>query len=117
GTHDNNTARGWFESEATPLAREQLSALVGGAVTGGDVSYKMVELALSSRARFALYPMQDLLGLGAEARLNTPGKPRGNWLWRVREEQLLNAPAGELTAISARHGRISPGRQNSPGVR
>ena len=117
GTHDNNTARGWFKSEATPLAREQLSALVGGAVTGGDVSLKMVELALSSRARFALYPMQDLLGLGAEARLNTPGKPRGNWLWRVREEQWLNAPAGELAAMSARHGRISPGRQNSPGVR
>ena len=109
GTHDNNTARGWFESEADPLAREQLSVLAGGPVTGDKVSLEMIDLALSSRARFALYPMQDILGLGGEARLNTPGKSSGNWLWRIKGEQLRNAPSGELAVMAARHGRRSPG--------
>jgi len=111
GTHDNNTARGWFESEADSLAREQLSALAGVSVTGDNVSLEMMKLVLSSRARLALYPMQDILGLGGEARLNTPGKPSGNWLWRVEEEQLMNAPAEELAAMAARHGRRSPGKK------
>jgi 4-alpha-glucanotransferase len=107
GTHDNNTSRGWFESEAGPEARKQLSSIAGRPVTSDNVSMEMIRVAMASRARFAVFPMQDVLGLGSEARLNTPGRRSGNWLWRVEEEQMSNASIGELAEMSVRYGRYS----------
>jgi 4-alpha-glucanotransferase len=78
-------------------------------VTGldaADPSWSLVELALSSRARLAILPAQDLLGLGREARLNTPGREGGNWLWRLRRGQLTSELAARLRAGSKLHQRV-----------
>ena len=105
GTHDNNTSRGWFETETTPTMRSQLSGLARHKVTPETVSMDMISIAMASKASMTVYPMQDVLGLGQEAWLNTPGKPSGNWLWRLEEGQLENAPAEELAEMTARYGR------------
>jgi 4-alpha-glucanotransferase len=93
-THDNDTTVGWFNGgngdtrteEEITRGRKNLLRLTGG--TPETVHLDMIRLALDSPARLAIAPMQDFLGLGTEARLNTPGTTTNNWRWRVREEQL-----------------------------
>jgi 4-alpha-glucanotransferase len=70
----------------------------------GDPSWSLVERALFSRARLAILPAQDLLGLGSEARLNTPGRVGGNWSWRLRRGQLTSALAARLRAATEAAG-------------
>ena len=90
GTHDNDTARGWFESwlrrpEETAERRAILKRL------GSDprqATFRLVELAWRSRARLAVAPLQDVLGLDSRARMNTPGRPDGNWQWRFEWSEL-----------------------------
>ena len=77
GTHDNDTTRGWFEN-----ASEQRSASTCGATSAADgpsIAQDLIRLALSSTANTAIVPLQDVLDLGSEARMNTPGAPEGNW--------------------------------------
>ncbi|MDO9509064.1 MAG: 4-alpha-glucanotransferase, partial [Thermovirgaceae bacterium] len=107
GTHDNNTSKGWFETEASPAAKRQLGELAGHSVTPDTVSMEMITVALASKARIAVFPMQDILGLGAEARFNTPGTSSGNWLWRLDENDLDKASAEALAELAFRHGRAS----------
>lgn len=101
GTHDNNTTRGWFEAgeEDVPRALEYLGT------NGEEIHWDMIRLALSSVAVMAVYPLQDVLGLGAKARMNTPGTPTGNWEWRVRAEQLLDFPSERLRHLTRMFGR------------
>lgn len=82
GTHDNNTARGWFEEELGPAERSLLSRYVGHSVRAEGVAADLVRLALSSRAGWAIFPMQDVLGLDGHARMNQPSSLIGNWTWR-----------------------------------
>jgi 4-alpha-glucanotransferase len=98
GTHDNDTALGWWSSLSA--AKRQATGL-----DPGDPSWSLVELALSSRARLAILPAQDLLGLGSEARLNTPGRAGGNWSWRLRRGRLTSALAARLRAATKAAGR------------
>jgi len=105
GTHDNNTSKGWFETEADPAAKRHLTRLAGHKVDSDTVSMEMIGLALASKARLAIFPMQDVLGLGAGARFNTPGTSSGNWLWRVGEKDIETAPSPVLAALSASGGR------------
>ncbi|MDA1063548.1 MAG: 4-alpha-glucanotransferase, partial [Proteobacteria bacterium] len=85
GTHDNDTTIGWFQGSpgdlrsAEEISRTQAAAI---ALTGGSaatIHTDMVRLAFSSHSNLAIAPLQDYLGLGSEARINTPGKPGGNW--------------------------------------
>ena len=94
GTHDNDTTIGWFHGSpndirgATDIALDQEAAL---RVTGGTaetIHTDLIRAAFSTDARIAIAPLQDYLGLGSEARLNTPGTPGGNWRWRVLDTQL-----------------------------
>jgi 4-alpha-glucanotransferase len=98
GTHDHDTALGWWES--LPVRRRRETGL-----DPADPAWSLVELALSSRARLAIVPVQDVLGLGSEARLNTPGRADGNWTWRLRRGQLTTEHAARLRALTKRHGR------------
>jgi 4-alpha-glucanotransferase len=100
GTHDHDTALGWWSSLT---ARDQRATGLDAA----DPSWSLVELALSSRARLAIVPAQDLLGLGNEARLNTPGREGGNWSWRLRRGQLTAELAQRLRAATADTGRLT----------
>lgn len=83
GTHDNDTTEGWFAGLSHELAQEVRSALGEGTISAA--AWRTI---LASPAIAAFAPTQDLLGLGSEARLNTPGVPQGNWTWRMTEGQL-----------------------------
>jgi 4-alpha-glucanotransferase len=85
GTHDNDTARGWYET-APEEERDLYRRYVGR--SGENVSWDMIRAVWSSVAMFAIAPMQDFLSLDSEARMNFPGKPAGNWDWRVRSDAL-----------------------------
>ena len=84
GTHDNNTVRGWFEEEIGPEEKERIASVFGRLPTPSDISREMILLALDSPARVVIIPVQDLLGLASEARMNLPATTEGNWQWRLR---------------------------------
>ncbi|HKD35827.1 MAG TPA: 4-alpha-glucanotransferase, partial [Pirellulales bacterium] len=82
GTHDNDTTRGWYDG-APEHERAILWRCAGR--SAGDASeavWEMIRLALSSAAALAIVPLQDILGLGSSARMNTPGRAEGQWRWR-----------------------------------
>jgi len=88
GTHDNNTAKGWFEHEASPEDKQRLSKYVGHELNAENVSWELIRLAMMSVADIAILPMQDILGLGEEARMNHPSTTVGNYQWRMLPEQM-----------------------------
>jgi 4-alpha-glucanotransferase len=109
GTHDHDTARGWFE--ALDPARRRLVARYG--VSGPEPWWELIRLAFSSPARVAMVQAQDLLGLGSEARMNDPGRPRrrANWRWRLQDGALTASLASRLREAAAEAGRL-PFRSN-----
>jgi 4-alpha-glucanotransferase len=82
GTHDNNTIRGWFENDITPIEKKNIQEYLGYEPAGQDINWIMIELVMDSCANLAVIPLQDLLGLGEPARMNRPSTVEGNWLWR-----------------------------------
>jgi 4-alpha-glucanotransferase len=104
GTHDNNTALGWYRNEASPQARRELAERTP--VAGDDAGWGMIELVLESNADVAIVPLQDVLGLGGEGRMNTPGSISGNWQWRFRAGDLTPALAARLRDLTACTGRL-----------
>jgi 4-alpha-glucanotransferase len=105
GTHDNNTARGWFEREATDEERQRLYAYSGRTIEAPLVPREMMRLLMMSAANTVIFPMQDLLGLGSEARMNFPSTTEGNWEWRLTGEQLSNADWASLRVMTEIYGR------------
>ncbi len=102
GTHDNDTARGWYESASEHernFARRYLS------VDGSDIAWDLIRAVWASKALFALAPMQDLLSLGSEARMNYPSRATGNWDWRMREDALSDELRGKLRELNSETGR------------
>jgi 4-alpha-glucanotransferase len=88
GTHDNPTARAWFE-DLTSEQRETVWRYLGGrGVKNGVAAHALMELAWTSVAALAMAPLQDLLTLGREARMNVPGRPEDNWRWRATRDML-----------------------------
>jgi 4-alpha-glucanotransferase len=105
GTHDNNTARGWFEMEASVVEKRRLSLVAGRRVAARKASWELIRQAMQSAARWCILPVQDVLGIGAAARINTPGKARGNWLWRLTARQLDTLPVERLLEMTTAFGR------------
>jgi 4-alpha-glucanotransferase len=87
GTHDNPTTRGWFEDWRQKL----WNYLKGRGGESGEAAGAFMELTWSSEAVLAMAPLQDLLNLGSEARVNVPGRPDGNWRWRFSGDMLSNS--------------------------
>jgi 4-alpha-glucanotransferase len=111
GTHDNATTRGWYEDLPVP-GRRQLWRVAGRPEgTGRDAAAALLDLAWSSVAALAVAPVQDVLNLGTDARMNQPGTARGNWRWRA-PANLLAAPALEslraLTRACSRSAGVQP---------
>jgi 4-alpha-glucanotransferase len=106
GTHDNNTIRGWFEEETDPATRKNLFSYLGRQVPADVLHWELIRLAMMSTAQTALFPLQDILGLGAEARLNRPARPLGNWIWRYDPDALQNDTAERLREMTAAYGRL-----------
>lgn len=108
GTHDNNTANGWWRN-AAESEREALETYAGVSIQDGGAAEVIMRLALSSVARTAVIPVQDILGLGESSRMNIPDRARGCWRWRMTEAQMpdLFAEADRLRGLSSVYGRLA----------
>jgi 4-alpha-glucanotransferase len=111
GTHDHDTARGWYESlDAEMVARVDAVAAQTFARRGWepqtDSWWRVIGLAQASPARVAMIQAQDVLGLGSEARMNIPGSQRGNWRWRLTPGALKADHAARLAYLTEAAGRI-----------
>jgi 4-alpha-glucanotransferase len=102
GTHDNDTTLGWFEGLDT-ATREFIRERLG--ISSLDMPDALIEAAFGSRAQLAVVPMQDLMGLGSEARMNTPGTTEGNWRWRFEWAGVSAGLAGRCRQRTQRHAR------------
>ena len=105
GTHDNDTVLGWY-ADADRHAKTEVDQEVG---TGADMHWRLIEAVLRSAAGWAIVPLQDVLGLGGQARMNTPGVAEGNWAWRLRDGELTPGLARRLADLVRRTGR-APGQ-------
>lgn len=103
GTHDNNTTVGWFET-IQDWERDGLMQYIGH-VSPDGIHWDLIRLALSSIADAAIFPLQDVLGLGTNARMNSPGLPSGNWGWRYREDSLQHELSDRLRQLTQTFGR------------
>jgi 4-alpha-glucanotransferase len=112
GTHDCDTALGWWGS----LTARQRRAT---GLRGAEPHWELIEVALSSPAELAVVQAQDVLGLGSEARLNRPGTAKGNWTWRLRPGEPAAEHADRLRAATAAAGRLptAPGGRTSAAGR
>ena len=105
GTHDNDTARGWYDSVSEhekDFARRYMS------VDGSDIAWDLIRMLWHSRAALVLAPLQDFLNLGTEARMNYPGRLGGNWSWRVRKSALNDALKEKIRNLNETENRIVP---------
>ena len=98
GTHDNNTIRGWFDEEADSATRKNLFGYLGRQVPADALHWELIRLAMMSSAHTAVIPLQDVLGLGAEARMNRPARPLAGPAHRVHPGPNWNQ--GDLYAES-----------------
>ena len=105
GTHDNNTVRGWIEKEASPGEKKRLFQYLGREVPVEELHEELVRLVMMSVANTAIFPMQDILGLGEEARMNRPATTEGNWQWQLVDGQLTESVANRLGEMTLIYGR------------
>jgi 4-alpha-glucanotransferase len=105
GTHDNNTIRGWFEHEISTEHRERVLRYLGSKIPITSIHWACIQLAMMSVADIALFPMQDVLGLGGEHRMNRPGTSDGNWRWRLLPNQLKPVLADKLARLTRIYAR------------
>ena len=116
GTHDNDTSLGWYTSQTQEVQAQVRDLLKsdgvidvpagGGHASPGEVVRGMIRAVLKSPSRLAMVPLQDLLGLGSEARVNTPGKARGQWRWKFRWEDLTPELAESCREMVEESGRL-----------
>jgi 4-alpha-glucanotransferase len=107
GTHDNDTTRGWYETLSEGPRWSVRKYLGRIHLEVGEVAWELIRLAWSSPASLAVAPLQDVLNLGTEARMNRPGKAEGNWRWRFTDE-MLPGPSFERLRVLTEQSRRSP---------
>ncbi len=100
GTHDNNTIQGWFRKEAKSYEKANMAQVLGGKVKPSGLHWAMIELLLRSKAQTVIVPMQDFLGLGSEARMNTPATKVNNWKWRLAPHVLTPALSRKILKLA-----------------
>lgn len=103
GTHDNNTTRGWWEDEVDERTRGFVKDYVGH--DAQDIVWTLARAGMRSSGRVFIMPLQDVLGLGADSRMNTPGVAAGNWTWRYRESALKHPGKDALLHITRLYQR------------
>ena len=107
GTHDHDTARGWYQSLDPAVRAEVDEEAREVGVAEPEPWWSVIRLALSSPARTCMLQAQDILGLGSEARMNDPSRAGGNWRWRMREGALTDALARRLRDATQDAGRLA----------
>jgi 4-alpha-glucanotransferase len=114
GTHDNDTAAGWFHTRpggagsvrsAAQVEREKQTALAYLQSDGSEIHWDFIRAVLASAGDTALVPLQDVLGKGSEARMNVPATMSGNWSWRFRAGELTGEAAARLRRLAELYGR------------
>jgi 4-alpha-glucanotransferase len=113
GTHDNDTAIGWWSaadqghSTRTPedIAQERAFACGYLHTDGAEINWDFIRILMMSVADLVLFPLQDVLGLGSESRMNKPATPSGNWRWRYRPEMLNGGHAERLRKLARLYER------------
>lgn len=105
GTHDNNTVRGWFEKEASPAEKDMVFRYLGRQVSPENLPWEFIRLLMMSVAKIVIIPIQDILGLDEEGRMNHPSTCVGNWEWRLLPEQLTDSLACQLAEVTQIYGR------------
>jgi len=103
GTHDNDTTRGWWRT-LDPDAQRRVSEYLGA--DGTEIEWDLIRTAYASVADRAIVPLQDVFGLGSEARMNIPAEAEGNWSWRAREEDFVNDRNARLRRLAELTGRL-----------
>ena len=106
GTHDNDTTVGWWNSDRSDYERRGVLAATGEC--GDGVNWGLIRLAQNSVASLSVVPLQDILGLGSEARMNTPSTTNGNFLWRYLPGVLTPKLAEKLAALAEVSDRLPP---------
>jgi 4-alpha-glucanotransferase len=104
GTHDNDTVVGWWNSAAADHERQNAEAYLGPSDDG--IHWAFIRAALCSPASLSIVPLQDVLGLGSEARMNTPSVNGHNWCWRFDENLLRPELAGKLALLAELSDRL-----------
>jgi 4-alpha-glucanotransferase len=114
GTHDNDTTLGWFQTvdpggtqTEEQMRSEREYALRYVQSDGSQIHWDFIRLAISSVAEDAIFPMQDVLGLGTEARMNKPASVARNWEWRLLPEQLRPELSSRLRMLNRTYGRLN----------
>jgi 4-alpha-glucanotransferase len=105
GTHDNDTSLGWWERVDDRVRAHALRVAAEHGINESEPSWLLIRLALAARSRIAIVPAQDVLALGNDARMNTPGREGGNWSWRLEPGQLDDALARRLREATRSAGR------------
>ena len=108
GTHDNDTTVGWWRS-SPPHVRTHVQRYFR--VSGDHIHWDLITAAFASVGQVAIVAMQDVLGLGSEARMNTPAEPEGNWGWRLGADQFHEDLARRLRELAELYGRIERPRK------
>ena len=96
GTHDNDTTLGWWQNGATKIEEEAVASYIGDT---SDIVWSMIRLAATSVADICLFPLQDLLELGSEARMNTPAAAEHNWGWRCADDVFTHKLAEKMATL------------------
>jgi 4-alpha-glucanotransferase len=104
GTHDNDTVVGWWRSGAAAHERRNAEAYLGRSEDG--IHWGFIRAAQCSPASLSIIPLQDVLGLGSEARMNTPSLHGGNWRWRFDQGQLRSESAAKLAPLAELSDRL-----------
>jgi 4-alpha-glucanotransferase len=121
GTHDNDTTCGWFRAEPGANDTRPAAAVLAERAyilkylhkrKDTDINWALIEVAFRNRARLAVLPLQDVLGLGSEARMNTPGVLGGNWQWRMPPGALTRKLKNRLARLTAATGRAASAVQD-----
>ena len=107
GTHDNDTTRGWFEALPQNQRENVWRYLKRKSGESSEIAWELIRLAWSSMAALAMAPLQDVLNLGTEARMNLPGRVEGNWRWRFTEDMLSEPVLQRLHELTANSMRLS----------
>jgi 4-alpha-glucanotransferase len=110
GTHDNDTTLGWWKSGATAEERAHVQSYLQPIQPATEIVGAMIRAAARSVANLCIFPMQDILQLGSEARMNTPSRSHGNWTWRYQPDALVPALAVELAKLMELTDRDDPAK-------
>jgi len=100
GTHDNNTIRGWFTSETNSQTKKNLFEYLGRKIPVSELNWELIERVMASAAKTAIFPVQDILNLGQQSRMNNPSQKRGSWRWRLKDELLVAEVSRKLSQIT-----------------